>query len=222
MAWTSVIGGRHTFSVDAQTNLEDYNDWERITGSGTRMYIRDDDPDPVRGWSSSGQEWYRNADTSVTSADHEIIANCRSGRTLIGVVVRADAGGAVWDGYAAEISGYGDGDLHILRYVAGSGTIIATQTASYGNQTQDLRLRATGTGATVYLTAQWGANSELTYEDTHADRIVAQGYPGLTTHLGGSPTAEFWNFDILQDVAAGVATLLGPSHLELTQDPLVR
>lgn len=157
------------------------------------------------------------ADETITETDYFCEITGTMGGTAtndrIGLVTRAQDGSSFLDGtssyYAFRM--FGDSGWDIVRFDAGagvtsglSGTLSdATWLADNSIGTTDsikMKMTVSGTGATVTITLELdfdtgsgfsGYSTVSTVSDTHANRIVTAGHPGIYMRNGNSRITYF-------------------------------
>jgi len=194
-----------SFTVAADVNIDAYPatpDYAYNQGSGTNMrVVAATDKATVNVTNTSVHARIINA--AVPSGDQEITADCYAADSYSSgaVTVRMATSGNLENFYMLKVELVNVAEVRLYRCDNGTFTLLASADRGFsGPQTVILRLKATGSGATVSLEAQVNATAVLTYDDTSASRKTS-GPPGI----GGwtSTTAVTVDNVSVNDLAAG-------------------
>lgn len=172
------------FTVDSDIDIDDYPagsiDYAYNAGSGTNMQVIAS-TDKATVSVTTTQVKVRIIDATVPTGNQEITADisCADSYSSGEVIARMATSGNLENFYMAKVELTNAEECRIYRCDDGSFTLIASADRGFsGAQTINVRLKVTGTGATVSIEAQFGATAVLTVDDTSASRKTS-GPPGI-------------------------------------------
>ena len=146
----------------------------------------------------------------MPTGDQEIIGNiCRALATSTGRIylgVRWATSGTLTNGYRLLVDTNQVNEVRLFRVDAGTSVSLAATDQGFPNadQTVKMRLKATGAGATVTLTYQIDAATELTFNDSNANRKTS-GVPAVGGRRNSGVAAVFLDDVTVDDLVAAKA-----------------
>lgn len=204
------------FTVGANTNIDAYPsgspDYAYNQGSGADLTVNATNDRVQTTTVSPTYLSARIIDPAVPTGDQEITATCNiSGTDRQGYVCARCATDGSANLYAGLLDLTQANEVQIIRFDAGVYNVIASADRGFaGAGTHTLRLKVTGSGATVSLEFQVDATASVTFADTSANRKTS-GPPGIA----GNSSANDWVDDVSVDNLLGITISPGIGVMSL-------
>lgn len=193
-----------TFTDSVDRNIDAYPngaaEWVYVQGATTDLQIIAADSVLKATGFGGGDRAARYTGTGTVTGDQDVTITCTPATSnSYGACARMSAVAATY--YLAKFDITQTNEVRLYRVVATTHTLIGSWDDGITAGTHTLRIRVTGSGATISISVQSDSNTIHTFDDTDALRITS-GHPGLYGYTDSSTAGiSQWVLDDL--ISAG-------------------